>query len=81
MASYLYENAKPKSNYYFKNSKLSPEEYAKKLLISSTLYVGNLAINTNEDSIYELFSRCGNLQEVKMGLNKKGEPAGFCFVM
>src|SRR5690348_13809766 len=37
---------------------------------STTLYVGNLSFYTTEEQIYELFSRCGRVKRVIMGLNK-----------
>ncbi len=41
MATELYESLHPKSEYFDKTRKLSPEEYFKRLSQSSTLYVGN----------------------------------------
>lgn len=37
---------------------------------SSTLYVGNLSFYTTKEQIYELFSRCGDIENVYMGLDK-----------
>ncbi|XP_074657629.1 nuclear cap-binding protein subunit 2-like [Tubulanus polymorphus] len=51
------------------------------LLTSCTLYVGNLSFYTTEEQIYELFSKCGDLKRIVMGLDKfKKTPCGFCFV-
>jgi len=48
---------------------------------SCTLYVGNLSYYTTEEQIYELFSKCGDLKRIVMGLDKfKKTPCGFCFV-
>lgn len=48
---------------------------------SSTVYVGNLSCYTNEYQLYELFSRCGTIKRIIMGLDKfKKTPCGFCFV-
>lgn len=48
---------------------------------STTLYVGNLSFFTTEEQIYELFSRCGEIKRIIMGLDKfKRTPCGFCFV-
>jgi len=81
MAAFLYESLKPKSEYIDRKSKLSPEEYQKKLSLSTTLYVGNLSIYTRDEAIYELFSKCGELKDIKVGLNQTTkQPAGFCFV-
>jgi nuclear cap-binding protein subunit 2 len=45
------------------------------------IFLGNLSIYTKEESIYELFSQCGEIKDIKMGINKKaGTPIGFCFV-
>ena len=77
----LYEQLKPKSKYYDRSSYASQEEYDKKLLDTCTVYVGNLSFYTSQDSIYELFSRCGEVKDIKMGINDDGHPAGFCFVM
>lgn len=60
---------------------LAPEEYQAKLNDSTTLYVGNLSFYTSEDQIYELFSMCGEVKRVIMGLDRvKKTPCGFCFV-
>jgi hypothetical protein len=51
------------------------------LKVTKTLYVGNLSFYTSEEQIYELFSRCGPVKRVIMGLNKVHKtPCGFCFV-
>lgn len=51
------------------------------LRTSVTLYVGNLSFYTTEEQIYELFSRCGDIRRIIMGLDKyKKTPCGFCFV-
>jgi nuclear cap-binding protein subunit 2 len=43
--------------------------------------VGNLSFYTSEDQIYELFSMCGEVKRVIMGLDRvKKTPCGFCFV-
>ena len=58
--------------------------YLEKLAKSTTLYVGNLCTEpycTEEHQILELFSFCGEVKNVIMGLNKNtGTPCGFCFV-
>ncbi|KAM3831029.1 nuclear cap-binding protein subunit 2-like [Vipera latastei] len=51
------------------------------LKASSTLYVGNLSFYTTEEQIHELFSKCGDIRRIIMGLDKiKKTPCGFCFV-
>jgi len=45
------------------------------------MYVGNLSFYTTEEQIYELFSKCGDVKRVVMGLDKyKKTPCGFCFI-
>ena len=57
------------------------EEYHEALKKSSTLYIGNLSFFTKEEQIMALFSECGEVVSIKMGLNKKTKkPCGFCFV-
>ncbi|XP_030564711.1 nuclear cap-binding protein subunit 2-A [Drosophila novamexicana] len=63
---------------HFKGSRFEQE---RSLRDSSTLYVGNLSFYTAEEQIHELFSRCGDVRMVVMGLDKyKKTPCGFCFV-
>ncbi|XP_013401273.1 nuclear cap-binding protein subunit 2 [Lingula anatina] len=63
---------------HFKGSRKEQEEA---LLHSSTLYVGNLSFYTTEEQIHELFSRCGDIKRIIMGLDRvKKTPCGFCFV-
>ena len=63
---------------YFQGSRTEQE---KLLLTSATLYIGNLSFYTTEEQIHELFSRCGDIKRIIMGLDKvKKTPCGFCFV-
>lgn len=56
-------------------------EQDKLLRLSTTLYVGNLSFYTTEEQIYELFTKCGDIRRIVMGLDKyKKTPCGFCFV-
>jgi len=56
-------------------------EYAEKLKITDTIYVGNLSSFTQEGQLIEYFRRCGEIRNLIMGLNKKKKiPCGFCFV-
>lgn len=67
--------------YKDKQFKGSETEWRKKLEDSSTVYVGNLSCYTNEYQLYELFSRCGSIKRIIMGLDRnKKTPCGFCFV-
>ena len=57
------------------------QEQEKLLLVSTTLYVGNLSYYTTEEQIHELFSKCGDIKRIIMGLDKvRKTPCGFCFV-
>ena len=52
-----------------------------KLSGATTLYVGNLSFYTTEEQIHELFSKCGSLKRLVMGLDRFNKtPCGFCFV-
>uniref|UniRef100_T1JFI2 Nuclear cap-binding protein subunit 2 n=1 Tax=Strigamia maritima TaxID=126957 RepID=T1JFI2_STRMM len=63
---------------HFKGSRRQQEELVKN---STTLYIGNLSFFTTEEQIYELFSKCGDIKKIVMGLDKfKKTPCGFCFV-
>jgi nuclear cap-binding protein subunit 2 len=57
------------------------EEQEELLAKSSTIYVGNLSFYTTEEQIYELFSKCGDIKRIIMGLDRNNKtPCGFCFV-
>ncbi|XP_014772745.1 nuclear cap-binding protein subunit 2B isoform X1 [Octopus bimaculoides] len=63
---------------HFKGSRFEQEQA---LLTSTTLYIGNLSFYTTEEQIHELFSRCGDVKRIVMGLDKGSRtPCGFCFV-
>ncbi|POS86214.1 nuclear cap binding protein subunit 2 [Erysiphe pulchra] len=48
---------------------------------AATLYVGNLSFYTTEEQIHELFSKCGEIKRLIMGLDRFNKtPCGFCFV-
>lgn len=52
-----------------------------KLKDATTLYVGNLSFYTTEEQIHELFSKCGSIKRLVMGLDRYHKtPCGFCFV-
>lgn len=43
--------------------------------------MGNLSFYITEEQIFELFTRCGDLRNVFMGLDKiKKMTCGFCFI-
>lgn len=53
-----------------------------KSLHSKTVYIGNLTHFTTEEQIHELFSKCGTIDRIIMGLDRnKLTPCGFCFVI
>ena len=57
----------------------TPED--EKLKDATTLYVGNLSFYTTEEQIHELFSKCGEIKRLVMGLDRfQKTPCGFCFV-
>ncbi|XP_044266114.1 nuclear cap-binding protein subunit 2 [Tribolium madens] len=69
------------SSYRDQHFKGTRAEQDRLLRLSTTLYVGNLSFYTTEEQIYELFSKCGDIRRVVMGLDKyKKTPCGFCFV-
>lgn len=52
-----------------------------RLSSATTLYVGNLSFYTTEEQIHALFSKCGELKRLVMGLDRFTKtPCGFCFV-
>ncbi|KAM3416259.1 Nuclear cap-binding protein subunit 2 [Cercospora zeina] len=52
-----------------------------KLSNATTLYVGNLSFYTTEEQIHSLFSTCGEIKRLVMGLDRFAKtPCGFCFV-
>eukprot|EP01125_Pyxidicula_operculata_P007301 TRINITY_DN2487_c0_g2_i1.p1 TRINITY_DN2487_c0_g2~~TRINITY_DN2487_c0_g2_i1.p1 ORF type:complete len:120 (+),score=15.04 TRINITY_DN2487_c0_g2_i1:41-400(+) len=64
-----------------KKFNLSLEDFQKRMAATTTLYVGNLSFFTTEEQIWELFSKCGELKRIIMGLNRQTKiPCGFCFV-
>ncbi|KAK5134218.1 Nuclear cap-binding protein subunit 2 [Meristemomyces frigidus] len=51
------------------------------LSAATTLYIGNLSFYTTEEQIHALFSKCGELKRLVMGLDRFTKtPCGFCFV-
>ncbi|KAF2430768.1 nuclear cap-binding protein subunit 2 [Tothia fuscella] len=60
----------------------SPQrEFEDNLKDATTLYVGNLSFYTTEEQIHELFSKCGEIKRLVMGLDRfQKTPCGFCFV-
>lgn len=58
-----------KSKYYDKKNFSSHLEYDEAVKASSTVYVGNLDYDANQDSIKQLFSRAGKVKKIIMGIN------------
>ncbi|XP_060195790.1 uncharacterized protein LOC132625041 isoform X2 [Lycium barbarum] len=44
------------------------------------VFVGGLARTTTESKIHEVFSSCGEIVEIRLIKDQKGNPKGFCFV-
>mmetsp|Transcript_12131 Transcript_12131/g.26938 ORF Transcript_12131/g.26938 Transcript_12131/m.26938 type:complete len:250 (-) Transcript_12131:57-806(-) len=78
--AHLYQELTPQTQYFDKKS-FTKEKWLACIKVSRTLYVGNLSFYTTEEQIHELFSKCGEVKKVVMGLNRfKKSPCGFCFV-
>ena len=80
MASELYNKTKSNNEEvspYYRNKTIDKE----KLQNSCTLYIGNLSYNTTEIQLYQIFSSCGKVKRVIMGLNRiSHSPCGFAFI-
>ena len=80
MASELYNKTKSNNEEvspYYRNKNIDKE----KLKNSCTLYIGNLSYNTTEIQLYQIFSSCGKVKRVIMGLNRiSHSPCGFAFI-
>ncbi|CAC5360742.1 NCBP2 [Mytilus coruscus] len=76
-----YSHAVGLSSYRDQHFKGNRADQERLLLLSTTLYVGNLSFYTTEEQIHELFSKCGDIKRIIMGLDKvRKTPCGFCFV-
>lgn len=81
MAS-LFKDQSKLSAYRDRRFSGTQEEFEHELLISTTVYIGNMSFYTTEEQIYELFSRAGEIKKIIMGLDKNTKtPCGFCFVL
>ena len=79
--AHLYKDTGVKSLYTDRKFMGGKEGWQDALETSTTLYIGNLSFYTTEEQLYELFSRCGELKRVVMGLDRNTKtPCGFCFV-
>ncbi|BDD63097.1 nuclear cap binding complex subunit [Monascus purpureus] len=79
-AYYLGKNKKRRYN-QDRDEGDKPEDPFEPLKNATTLYVGNLSFYTTEEQIHELFSKCGEIKRLVMGLDRFNKtPCGFCFV-
>jgi len=77
----LFLDQEPLTQYKDRAFEGSIEEYLDALRSSTTLYVGNLSFYTTEAQAHALFSRCGVVRRVVMGLDRERRtPCGFAFV-
>jgi len=67
---FLFQKSVALSSYRDRQFRGSEGDQDKKLLQSTTLYVGNLSFFTTEEQIHELFSRAGDVKRIIMGLDK-----------
>lgn len=73
--------ARPAREYFDKTlfASLAAHQAAKER--SSTVYVGGLSEFTTEQQLHAVFSLCGSVRRVVMGLHRvERKPCGFCFV-
>ncbi|PLN81139.1 small subunit of nuclear cap-binding protein complex [Aspergillus taichungensis] len=76
-----YYISKNKRRKYSQDEEPPKEEAPDPLSNATTLYVGNLSFYTTEEQIHELFSKCGEIKRLVMGLDRFNKtPCGFCFV-
>lgn len=78
---YFFQPLTAPSSYRDRKYEGGVEEFEEKLKVSSTLYIGNLSFYTTEEQIMALFSKCGKVKRIIMGLDRnKKTPCGFAFV-
>ncbi|CAL1140539.1 unnamed protein product [Cladocopium goreaui] len=79
--AHLYQELAPQVLYVDKKTGYNPKKWAEAIKVTRTVYVGNMAFCTREEQVYALFSKCGDIKRVIMGLNRRDKyPCGFCFV-
>ncbi|CCK70887.1 nuclear cap-binding protein subunit CBC2 KNAG_0F02200 [Huiozyma naganishii CBS 8797] len=72
------------SHYLLRKARKNPDglEELRRSTKSATIYVGNLSFYTSEEQLYELFSKCGTIKRIIMGLDRfKFTPCGFSFII
>ncbi|KAL7715889.1 Nuclear cap-binding protein subunit 2 [Entamoeba marina] len=70
----------PFLEYFDRKAGLTYEEMQEKVNVSSTFYIGNLNKKTTDKQLMQLFSTCGRVKTVIMGVDERGEQCEFCFV-
>lgn len=77
----IFSALKPKRIYIDKAFKGSYDEFHAALKVSKTIWIGNLNKECPEDKIWGLFSKCGEIKRVIMGINSCNfYQCGFCFI-
>jgi nuclear cap-binding protein subunit 2 len=77
----LYREQAQQSTYKDVRFEGSQEDWDNLINRSTTFYIGNLSFYTTEEQIYALFSKCGEIKRIIMGLDRVSKtPCGFCFV-
>lgn len=80
LLSFLKEDEK-KSMYFDRRYTGTENDYYRDILTSGTAYVGDITPEIKESQLYMLFSQCGDVQRIIMGLDaKRNIPCGFGFV-
>ncbi|KAF2673283.1 RNA-binding domain-containing protein [Microthyrium microscopicum] len=86
-SSYIASKRRPRRDERDGEERPPTPEVEDKLRDATTLYVGNLhglisqSFYTTEEQIHELFSKCGEIKRLVMGLDRfQKTPCGFCFV-
>jgi nuclear cap-binding protein subunit 2 len=85
MAELILFSEKPVPKYFDKKSGLTEEEIKAREAKSTTVYVGKYPFRgsnaVTEAQIYTVFSQCGQIKRIIMGINRIDKSAaGFCFV-
>ncbi|KAJ3090401.1 nuclear cap binding complex subunit [Physocladia obscura] len=77
----LFPSLAAPSSYFDRKYKGTRQDFFNAQATSATLYIGNLSFFTTEEQIYELFTKCGPIKRIIMGLDRQRRtPCGFCFV-
>ncbi|KAK2743043.1 nuclear cap binding complex subunit [Myotisia sp. PD_48] len=80
-STYYQSKNKRRKPYHEQEENKGQPDFDDSLKDATTLYVGNLSFYTTEEQIHELFSKCGEIKRLVMGLDRfQKTPCGFCFV-